>query len=99
MTGSPVPDRDALLETARTLATTFGEEAAARDRERRFPHAEMAELRRTGVAAIQVPREHSGPGGSNADGCRVIAILSETDPNIGQMFHVLKHINAKHPSA
>ena len=84
-------ERDALLERARELAAKFGEEAAARDRERRFPHAEMTEFKQSGVQAIQVPREHGGPGGSNADGCRVIEILSQTDPNIGQMFHVHSH--------
>ena len=91
MSAAPALEREALFERARELAAAFGEEAAARDRERRFPHAEMAELRASGVAAIQVPAEHAGPGGSNADGCRVIEILSQTDPNIGQMFHVHSH--------
>ena len=76
------------LDTARQLAARFAVEASARDRERRFPHAELAELKASGLLGLLVPARHGGTGASIGDFVRVVAALAEGDSNIAQMFSI-----------
>lgn len=80
--------KTAPVETARRLADLFAEGAAERDRERRFPHAELAELKRSGLLALRVPAEFGGVGADVRELLRVLAALAAGDPNIAQMYHV-----------
>lgn len=76
------------LDSAATVAARLAEGAAARDRERRFPHAELAELRASGLERLTVPVAAGGLGGSLADAVRVTTELATGDPNVAQMYHV-----------
>ncbi len=74
-----------LLATARELAVLFAQGAAERDRERRFPHAELGALKRSGILGLRVPAELGGPGGTVADYVRIVAILAEGDSSLAQL--------------
>ena len=71
--------------TARALADSFAARAVERDRERTFPHAELGELKRSGLLALLVPEPLGGSGASYGEMIRCIAALAEGDPNIAQM--------------
>ena len=74
------------LATARTLAESFAAESAERDRERRFPHDEMAELKASGLLGLRLP---AALGGGEVDIATVVSVTAELavgDPNIAQMF-------------
>lgn len=74
-----------VIETVSRLAQAFRGGAIARDRERRLPHEEIAQLKQAGVFAITVPRQHGGLGASAATVSEVFRILSKADPSIGQI--------------
>ena len=74
------------VATAEEFALRLAEGAAERDRERRFPHAEIDEMRQTGLFALRVPAEQGGSGASIADYVRVVAALAQGDPNVAQMY-------------
>lgn len=61
-------------------------EAADRDRERRFPHAEIAELKQSPLPGLIVPQEWGGLGADDRTLCRVLEALAEGDPNVAQMY-------------
>jgi len=73
------------LEIAAALAAGFAPGAAARDRERRLPVAELRQIRQSGLWGITIPREYGGAGVSYATLARVIALLSAADGSIGQI--------------
>jgi len=79
---------DAALDTAAQLAARFREGAAERDQRRAFPHAEVAEVKQSGLQALGVPRESGGLGASYGDRCRVLRVIAEGDPNVGQIYLV-----------
>lgn len=62
--------------------------AANRDRDRVYPHEQLAWIAASGLGALLVPREYGGMGGTYMDEIRVVAILAEGDPNVAQIFHV-----------
>lgn len=69
------------------LAHEFAEGAAARDRDRELPYAEIDQLASSGLLAITVPAEYGGaqlPPSVVAD---VVRILAAADPNIAQIPH------------
>ncbi|MGI9658090.1 MAG: acyl-CoA dehydrogenase family protein [Gaiellaceae bacterium] len=74
------------VATAKSFSARLAEDASGRDRERRFPHAEIDEMRKTGLFALRVPAEHGGGGGSIADYVRVVEALAKGDPNVAQMY-------------
>ncbi len=74
------------LTAARSFAVTLSQHAADRDRERRFPHAEIDQMRETGLFALRVPAAHGGVGGTISDYVRVVATLATGDPNVAQMY-------------
>ena len=71
---------------ARAAAERLRAEAADRDRERRFPHAEIAELKQTPLMGLIVPREWGGLGADDRTLCAVLGALAEGDPNVAQMY-------------
>lgn len=89
------------VSIAEGLAKLLAERAAARDRDRSFPHAEIDAMRETGLFALRIPAEHGG-GGSIADYVRVVAALAKGDPNVAQMYithtygvELLNHVEAE----
>lgn len=76
------------METASALSARFAYGAGERDREWRFPHEQLAELKRSDLARFFVPREEGGLSGSVADFIRITAILAKGDSNIAQMYVV-----------
>ncbi|MBF6437548.1 acyl-CoA dehydrogenase family protein [Nocardia cyriacigeorgica] len=69
------------------LAHEFAGGAAARDRERELPYAQIDQLSSSGLLAITVPAEFGGaqlPPSVVAD---VLRILAAADPNIAQIPH------------
>ncbi len=77
-------DAEAIL-VANEVAAILAKDAAARDRERRLPHAEMDLLSDAGLLAISVPREYGGADVSSGTVAEVLAILSAADGSIGQI--------------
>ncbi|MBF6342649.1 acyl-CoA dehydrogenase family protein [Nocardia cyriacigeorgica] len=72
---------------ATRLARAFAEGAAARDRNRELPYAEIDQLASAGLLAVTVPAEYGGaqlPPSVVAD---VVRILAAADPNIAQIPH------------
>ncbi|WP_214367001.1 acyl-CoA dehydrogenase family protein [Pseudonocardia sp. H11422] len=78
----------AALALAGQLAESWRDSAAERDRERAFPHEEIARLKASGLQALGVPCEHGGPGTSYGDRARTLGRLAETDPSIAQIYLV-----------
>jgi SfnB family sulfur acquisition oxidoreductase len=70
---------------ATRLSERLAGTAAERDRARRLPDAELAELTRSGILGITVPRSYGGPGVSCRTLCTVIRLLSAGDGSIGQI--------------
>ena len=89
-----VASDDDALRIARSLAVTFTEGAAARDRDRRLPYAEMDALSQSGILAMTIPREFGGADVSAVTLAQVITILAEADGSIGQIpqnhFYILE---------
>lgn len=73
------------LATAHELAAQFAPSAAARDRARTLPFAELDQYSQSGLWGIAVPRAYGGAGVSYATLAEVTAIISAADPAIGQI--------------
>jgi SfnB family sulfur acquisition oxidoreductase len=73
------------IATAQDLAKGFAREAAERDRERRLPGREVEQFSESGLWGITVPREYGGAGVSNVTLAEVVRLISEADPNLGQI--------------
>lgn len=76
---------DEAIAVARTLAAEFAKGASDRDRGRIWPTAQLDAFSQSGLWAINVPRAHGGADLSWVDINRVIAIISEADPSLGQV--------------
>ncbi|WP_232541926.1 acyl-CoA dehydrogenase family protein [Nocardia bovistercoris] len=82
-----VESAEQALRIAHELAAEFAVGAAARDRDRTLPHAEIDRLAASGLLAITVPAAFGGadlPASTVAD---VVRILAAADPNIAQIPH------------
>ncbi|MGI5202390.1 SfnB family sulfur acquisition oxidoreductase [Spirillospora sp. CA-108201] len=75
------------VEAARELAGSFAEQAAERDRERRPPVAEVAELSASGLLGITVPARFGGAEVSVAALTEVFRTLAAADASIAQIPH------------
>ena len=73
------------IAVARELAASFGREAAARDRDRRLPYAELEEFSNSGLWAVTVPKKYGGAGVSFATVTEIFRLISAVDPSIGQI--------------
>ena len=90
----------AVVAIARAAGERLRVEAADRDRERRFPYAEIADLKQTPLMGLIVPREWGGLGADDRTLCAVLGALAEGDPNVAQMYLIHSYgvmtINAMH---
>ena len=90
----------AVVAIARAAGERLRVEAADRDRERRFPHAEIADLKQTPLMGLIVPEEWGGLGADDRTLCAVLGALAEGDPNVAQMYLIHSYgvmtINAMH---
>ena len=80
----PATDQEAIA-AAHRLAAAYRPGAAARDRDRVLPYAEVDQYSAAGLGGITVPREHGGPDLSAATLAEVTAIISAADPSLGQI--------------
>ena len=75
------------VAVARELAADFAVGAAARDRQRELPFAQIDRLSASGLLAITVPVAYGGAGLPASTVAEVIRILATADPNIAQIPH------------
>lgn len=75
------------VAVATELAADFAVGAAARDRQRDLPFAEIDRLSASGLLAITVPGAYGGAGLSAGAVAEVVRILAAADPNIAQIPH------------
>ncbi|GAA1459637.1 SfnB family sulfur acquisition oxidoreductase [Williamsia maris] len=80
-----IGSREQALDSARLLAARFGPGAADRDRHRRLPHTEIAELAASGLLAITVPVQYGGAGLPPSSVAEVFRIIAAADPNVAQI--------------
>ncbi len=80
-----VKDDAEAIAIAERLAANFSVEASERDRERRWPVAELDAFSQSGLWSINVPKAFGGPELSYVTLCRVIEIISAVDPSLGQI--------------
>jgi SfnB family sulfur acquisition oxidoreductase len=73
------------IAIAHSLASSFAESAAERDRSRRLPYNEIDAFSKSGLWGITVPREYGGAAVSNVTLAKVFQIISAADPSIGQI--------------
>ncbi|MFD0684556.1 SfnB family sulfur acquisition oxidoreductase [Actinomadura fibrosa] len=78
---------DEAVEAARKLAAAFAPQAGDRDRERRPPAAEVAELSASGLLGSTVPKRFGGPEVSVAVLAEVFRILATADASLAQIPH------------
>ncbi|WP_433342660.1 SfnB family sulfur acquisition oxidoreductase [Streptomyces sp. CA-253872] len=83
--GVPLLDAPAALAVAERLAGEFAEGAAARDRDRVLPFAQLGRLARSGLLAVTVPRAFGGPGLPASVVAEIVRRVSRADPSIGQI--------------
>jgi SfnB family sulfur acquisition oxidoreductase len=74
------------LDVARQLAAQFKQSAVRRDRERLLPWDELEACATSGLLASRVPKSHGGAQIRFETLAEVVAIVSEADPSIGQLF-------------
>ncbi|RJG40449.1 acyl-CoA dehydrogenase family protein [Mesorhizobium sp. DCY119] len=76
---------DEAIDAAQRLAASWNRTAADIDTTRRIPVAELAELGRSGLLAISVPKSHGGPDLGVETLMRVFLILAQTDTALAQI--------------
>ncbi|GAB3135884.1 SfnB family sulfur acquisition oxidoreductase [Tsukamurella serpentis] len=72
---------------ATELAARFADGAAARDRDRRLPHAEVEALSQAGLFALTVPARFGGPDLPPSAVAEVFRIIAGTDASLAQIPH------------
>jgi len=85
MTTSIITSDRQALDVAEHIAQQLHTGSAERDRERRLPHAELAQFSRSGLWAISVPKAFGGAGVSNVTLAQVIARIAQADASLGQI--------------
>ena len=73
------------LKAAHELAQVARQHAAKRDQQRKLPWSEIEQFTRSGLGSISIPREYGGPEVSFVTVAEVFAIISATDPALGQI--------------
>jgi alkylation response protein AidB-like acyl-CoA dehydrogenase len=76
------------VRVAARLKAELAKGAAERDRSERFPHAELIDLKQSGLLRLRVPPESGGLGADVGALVRVVSELAEADPNVAQMYVV-----------
>ncbi|MCX5401817.1 SfnB family sulfur acquisition oxidoreductase [Streptomyces sp. NBC_00102] len=80
-----VRDDAEALALASELAAEFRPGAAARDSERRLPHAELDRLSSSGLLGITVPGAYGGAGVRHTTLARVVRTLASADASLAQI--------------
>jgi alkylation response protein AidB-like acyl-CoA dehydrogenase len=80
-----IQSSDEARDVARALARSWAKTAAAIDAERAVPWHELAELSRSGLLAITVPRAHGGPELPTTTVVDVFRILAAADVALAQI--------------
>ena len=80
-----VKDDAEAISIAERLAAEFRVEASDRDRERRWPVAELDAFSQSGLWSINVPKAFGGPELSYVTLNKVIETISAADPSLGQI--------------
>ncbi|MEV0711290.1 SfnB family sulfur acquisition oxidoreductase [Nocardia aurea] len=75
------------IDVARNLAAEFALGAAARDRDRELPYAQVDRLAASGLLAITVPAAFGGADLPPTVVAEVVRIIATADPNIAQIPH------------
>ena len=73
------------VQVAREMARMLAPDASARDRERRFPAAELDQISASGLLGITVPKGFGGADVSYETVAKVFQILSAADSAVGQL--------------
>jgi SfnB family sulfur acquisition oxidoreductase len=73
------------ISIAKDLAAEFAQGAAARDRDRILPAAELDRFSKSGLWGVTVPKAYGGAGVSFSTLAEVIKLISAADPSIGQI--------------
>ncbi|MBY6350478.1 SfnB family sulfur acquisition oxidoreductase [Rhodococcoides corynebacterioides] len=81
----PVLDDDAALATAEALRAVLATGAAARDRDRTLPRAELDALSQSGLLGITVPARFGGRPVATRTVARVFATLARGDASVAQI--------------
>lgn len=83
---APILAQDgAAIAAAQDLAARFSAGAAARDRDRHLPFAEVELFSRSGLWSLNVPKAYGGPGLSYVTVVEVFAIIAAADASIAQI--------------
>ncbi|HEY0124845.1 MAG TPA: SfnB family sulfur acquisition oxidoreductase [Rhizobium sp.] len=89
-----IESEEEALQTARSLAAGFAQQASDRDINRVLPYEEMEALSQSGLLGITTPSEYDGLDISNSILAEIIAILAEADPSIAEIarnhFYILE---------
>lgn len=75
------------VSVAHRLAEGFASGAAARDRDRILPYAEVERLTASGLLAVTVPAGHGGAELAPSVVAELVRLLAAADPNIAQIPH------------
>lgn len=75
------------VATARRFADHLARDAAERDAARRLPHAEVAELKSTGLLTLSVPARFGGQDAPAAVVAEVFRTIAHADPSVAQIPH------------
>ncbi|KAF0845596.1 SfnB family sulfur acquisition oxidoreductase [Nocardia caishijiensis] len=86
-TAGRITSADQALTVAAELAREFAPGAAARDRDRELPYAQLDRLSSSGLLAITVPAEFGGADLAPSVVTEVVRLLAVADPNIAQIPH------------
>jgi SfnB family sulfur acquisition oxidoreductase len=70
---------------AQRLATSFAEQASARDADRTLPHDQVRALKASGLLALSVPAEHGGVEAPASVVAEVFRQLAHADPSLAQI--------------
>ncbi|MEV0686425.1 SfnB family sulfur acquisition oxidoreductase [Nocardia sp. NPDC050378] len=86
-TAGRITSADHAVAVAAELAHEFAPGAAARDRDRELPYAQLDRLASSGLLAITVPAAFGGADLAPSVVTEVVRILAVADPNIAQIPH------------
>ncbi|HEY3782254.1 MAG TPA: acyl-CoA dehydrogenase family protein [Fimbriimonadaceae bacterium] len=79
--------QEEIVNQAGTIAdNVIGPNAAAVDRESRFPTESMEALRSAGLLGLTVPAEHGGMGEPIRTGCAVLDEIAQRDASVAMIF-------------
>jgi SfnB family sulfur acquisition oxidoreductase len=82
-----IPSVADALDVAGRLSAQFAIEASARDAGRELPHAQVRELKDSGLLALAVPAEFGGLDAPAAVVAETFRLIAHADPSLAQIQH------------